>query len=677
MFKAKSLIFVPMAFLVSCSNTENIIEDKKSVLLPAADLSLSVENSVQSAYVGAPIKEILLKKTGSRAGKATFKLVNSNCKGFFILEGEKVTIASDVPNKDGSCRAEVSAHVGVRRSQTVPVVIKLLEYKGPSLSATNAAQVAPARGVIAPIELTGVDGREGSLIYDIKETSCPGLLELNGNKVVSKPRFDLSGKECEAQVTVKSSAWNASSTPLIVKIKMASANLPEVTTAVEEAESQIFPDSVAKVIPLQTVPADFGDVKFSVKETNCPGIFTIKGKEVIISAPADFTAKLCFATVTGKNASGETNPISLKVRVVNNNKDFLSYCRDGAATESIRETVSVMRKHFAYGSGQSELSCEKTKEKFANIKTLDLTERTLGSLKPLSQFNNIKTLKLSGVVSKNGHGNKLEDISDLASLTSLESLDLSRNNIKSVSALNGLERLRVLNLNENKISSVEDLNGLTLLEELSIASQNGVSDLSPLKTLTKLETLRISDNPKITDLLPLAELKSLKKLQFEKCGVSDISALKNFQSLKLLDASQNAVADLSPLSSLNSLKFVYLANNQIKDISPLANLVTIEHLDLSANGIASDNLKYLSGLGVLTSVNLSKNTLSTIDVFAKLESVENLMLAENALTDLSPLINLVRLTGLNLEKNPALTRENCPSNSLSIGLNRECGFFFK
>ena len=94
-------------------------------------------------------------------------------------------------------------------------------------------------------------------------------------------------------------------------------------------------------------------------------------------------------------------------------------------------------------------------------------------------------------------GNGISDISALAGLTNLASLDLWSNFISDISALAELTKLTYLGLERNSISDISALAGLTKLTELDLG-WNSISDISPLVANTGLgsgDTVNVRDNP--------------------------------------------------------------------------------------------------------------------------------------------------------------------------------------
>ena len=167
-----------------------------------------------------------------------------------------------------------------------------------------------------------------------------------------------------------------------------------------------------------------------------------------------------------------------------------------------------------------------------------------------------------------GGGPPIADISRLASLQSLTSLTLARQELVDLRPLSALTSLRELDLEYNTIMDTAPLQNITSLGRLNL-SRNVIVDLASLPSLVWLNgvlpTLNLSGNA-ISDLSPLADWKG--------------------QSLGTLDLAKNAIVDLTPLSGLSAY-WLDLSVNAISDCAPLAN-VSSRSIDLSWNFLDED-----------------------------------------------------------------------------------------
>lgn len=108
--------------------------------------------------------------------------------------------------------------------------------------------------------------------------------------------------------------------------------------------------------------------------------------------------------------------------------------------------------------------------------------------------------------------NYLEDISNLASLTTLKSLWLNECfTIEDYTPISHLTNLIELKLGFNGIKNIEFIKTLSNLKNLFLCG-NLIEDVIPLANLTNLVSIDLSSNP-IKDVRPLALLSNLKELE--------------------------------------------------------------------------------------------------------------------------------------------------------------------
>lgn len=122
---------------------------------------------------------------------------------------------------------------------------------------------------------------------------------------------------------------------------------------------------------------------------------------------------------------------------------------------------------------------------------------------PMHYFSQLEMLTLDH--------NYLEDISNLASLTTLKMLNLNECfTIDDYTPIASLSNLVALELGFNGIKNIDFVKNLTELRHLYLPA-NKIKDVLPLVELTKLKTLDLGSSP-IQDVRPLANLKNLLEL---------------------------------------------------------------------------------------------------------------------------------------------------------------------
>ncbi|MFZ1642251.1 MAG: NACHT domain-containing protein, partial [Candidatus Contendobacter sp.] len=131
-------------------------------------------------------------------------------------------------------------------------------------------------------------------------------------------------------------------------------------------------------------------------------------------------------------------------------------------------------------------------------------------------------------------------------------------------------RLRVLIANDSTITDVSPLAELSALRSLDLTGTR-VSDLSRLAELSALRSLDLTDT-RVSDLSRLAELSALRSLNLNGTGVADVKPLAGLTALRWLDLNGTRVADVSPLAGLSALRWLDLNGTRVADLSPLAGL---------------------------------------------------------------------------------------------------------
>ena len=279
---------------------------------------------------------------------------------------------------------------------------------------------------------------------------------------------------------------------------------------------------------------------------------------------------------------------------------------------------------------------------------------------------------------------KLEDISPLSELSSLETLNLSGNEIRDISALEGLSQLSYLRLDGNDIANLTPLRSLKKLRTLYLDG-NPIEDLTPLLKLSGLRTLSLRNVPltqnqltKLREALPECQLfaddpqieqgndfviemggvsfnSTSVELNLSGLGLTNISSLTFCKNLKRLDLRGNSISDLTPLRELKSLEWLCIWGNKVTDLSPLSELKALTYLDADENAIIT--LAPISELTSLEELWISSNPSIDITVLSSLKKLQRLGLKRTNLDD-AKLDIVEKLTGLRelyLDGNELLT----------------------
>ena len=267
----------------------------------------------------------------------------------------------------------------------------------------------------------------------------------------------------------------------------------------------------------------------------------------------------------------------------------------------------------------------------------DITAKVFEEIGVQVMHFGVSTLKLRSA--------QVSDLTPLANLTKLQSLDLEDTQVSDLAPLANLTKLRSLDLEDTQVSDLAPLANLTKLQSLDL-DDTQVSDLTPLANLTKLQSLWLNGTP-VSDLAPLANLTKLRICHSARTQVSDLAPLANLIKLEHLNLNHTQVSDLAPLANLTKLQSLALDRTQVSDLTPLANLVKLESLDLDNTQVS--NLTSLANLAKLESLDLNHTQVSDLAPLANLTKLERLNLDRTQVSDLAPLANLTELESLDLD----------------------------
>ncbi|XP_052298185.1 receptor-like protein 13 isoform X13 [Citrus sinensis] len=296
--------------------------------------------------------------------------------------------------------------------------------------------------------------------------------------------------------------------------------------------------------------------------------------------------------------------------------------------------------------------------------------------KRLSRLNNLKVFDLSGNLFNNSilsslarlsslrslllYDNRLEgsiDVKEFDSLSNLEELDMSYNEIDNFEVpqgYKGLRRLKSLDLSEVEIRDgsklLQSMGSFPSLNTLDL-SYNNFTDIATatqeLHNFTNLEYLTLDySSLHISLLQSIASFTSLKNLSMSYCEVNGVlsgQGLERLTNLKMLDLRGNLFNNsiLSSLARLSSLTSLDLSYNRLEgsiNVKEFDSLSNLEELDMSGNEI--DNFEvpqgykglrklktlYLLGVGIRDGSKLLQS-------MGSFPSLNNLDLSYNNFTD--------------------------------------------
>lgn len=165
-------------------------------------------------------------------------------------------------------------------------------------------------------------------------------------------------------------------------------------------------------------------------------------------------------------------------------------------------------------------------------------------------------LKINASFDPASGAEKIHDLSGLSTFSRIQDLYLANNNIRDVTELANLNRLRTLDLSGNPI----------------------ITGLSQIGSKEQLETLNINSDGvhRLSDISAVSMFPNLTTLQLSDQKIGDAAPLSGLTKLETLDLSKNEIKDVHPLASLTRLTRLNVSDNHIKDIVPITGILGLQ-----------------------------------------------------------------------------------------------------
>ncbi len=238
------------------------------------------------------------------------------------------------------------------------------------------------------------------------------------------------------------------------------------------------------------------------------------------------------------------------------------------------------------------------------------------------------------------YGNKeLDDLSLVANLHNLQSLDCSYTQVTDLSPITNLRQLKRLDCSDTEVCSLNPLVNFRYLQYLDCSSTQ-INDLSPIANLRYVQYLDCSAT-NVSDIKPIANLCYLQQFNSSSTSIKDLSPVANVYSLKRLSCSSTQVSDLSPVENLHNLQIFYCYDTKINDLNSLTKLLNLHQLYCQYTIIS--NLSPIANLNHLQRLNCSNTHISDLKPLTNLYHLQRLNCSNTSIRDLNPLINLIKL----------------------------------
>uniref|UniRef100_A0A2K5XUJ5 Leucine rich repeats and immunoglobulin like domains 3 n=1 Tax=Mandrillus leucophaeus TaxID=9568 RepID=A0A2K5XUJ5_MANLE len=276
----------------------------------------------------------------------------------------------------------------------------------------------------------------------------------------------------------------------------------------------------------------------------------------------------------------------------------------------------------------------------------------LQSLREVKLNNNeLETIPNLGPVSANITllslaGNRIVEIlpEHLKEFQSLETLDLSSNNISELKTAFPPLQLKYLYLNSNRVTSMESGYFDSLANTLLVLklNRNRISAIPPkMFKLPQLQHLELNRNKiKNVDGLTFQGLGALKSLKMQRNGVTKLmdGAFWGLSNMEILHLDHNNLTEITKgwLYGLLMLQELHLSQNAINRISPDAweFCQKLSELDLTFNHLSRLDDSSFLGLSLLNTLHIGNNRVSYIadGAFRGLSSLKTLDLKNNEIS---------------------------------------------
>ena len=216
-------------------------------------------------------------------------------------------------------------------------------------------------------------------------------------------------------------------------------------------------------------------------------------------------------------------------------------------------------------------------------------------------------------------GTPVSDVSQLAKLKELTSLDLRETRVVNVEPLAALKKLRVLILWDTMVADITPVGNLSELRVLDLMGTM-VSSIEGLRACRKLRLLDLRWTS-VGNMEWCEALESLESLYLKGTEVRDLAWLRGCTHLKDLDVGRTEVGNIRPLEHCGNLRSLYLSGTKVKDVDleMISGLKELRELNLEDTNIS--RVGALAECTALRWVNVSGTGVSRRDIRALREAL--------------------------------------------------------
>ena len=229
---------------------------------------------------------------------------------------------------------------------------------------------------------------------------------------------------------------------------------------------------------------------------------------------------------------------------------------------------------------------------------------------------------------------KLISMSQISGRTELTSLSLVNCELETsdIDALGSLTKLETVDLSDNNLTSISVFANLPELKYVFL-THNNISDITPLTSLSKLLVADLSQNS-ITELPDFSKAPMIEALYLAKNKISDLSSVHTIPNIITLDVSYNLITNAKNIGMLTMLETLVISNNNVTNFDFLTNLTALSSLDVSGTSIV--NTTPLASLPLVV-LNANNTSIGTVKDICKITTLTSLEISNTGISSIASL----------------------------------------